>query len=59
VSTHWPQFLWLFLVVLNLGVHLAKHGEPLTTQYSFGYALARVTFTLWLLWAGGFFRGFE
>ena len=50
-----PQIIWIILVLLDLGVNLALHGEPRNTNYSFGTALINVGINVVLLWCGGFF----
>jgi hypothetical protein len=51
-----PQIILCALVTLNIGVALAKHGEPRTGKYGFFSSLfsAAIMFTL-LIW-GGFFK---
>ncbi|MBH2976839.1 transglycosylase SLT domain-containing protein [Serratia marcescens] len=51
----WPQITWVVLVVLSLGVTLAKHGEPRTGKHSFWWQIFGIAATGWLLWCGGFF----
>jgi hypothetical protein len=51
----WPQFTILFLVVLGLGISLARHGEPKTGYESFWVSLTTAAFEFWLLYEGGFF----
>jgi hypothetical protein len=51
----WPQFTILFLVVLGLGISLARHGEPKTGYESFWVSLTTAAFEFWLMYEGGFF----
>lgn len=50
----WPQIVYLALVMMGVGVALAKHGEPRTPYSAWGTLLA-TAICLGLLWAGGFF----
>ena len=48
--------IYLVLNILGLGIVLAKHGEPMERNYSFGRTLLCLCFEIWLLYKGGFFN---
>ena len=50
-----PQYIYLGLLVLSLGITLAKHGERRTDKHSFFTSLTGAAITIWLLAWGGFF----
>lgn len=50
-----PQIIFLVLVILGLGVHLAKHGEHHTETYNFWTKLFFLAIELLILKWGGFF----
>lgn len=51
-----PQIIIIALLALNLGMHLAKHGEPrVNTNYSFWWQCVDTAAWVWLLKWGGFF----
>lgn len=50
----WPQYTYLALTLLGLGLVWGKHGEP-RDNYNVGTSLLATVISLWLLWAGGFF----
>jgi len=45
--------IYLTLGVLNLGMHLAKHGEPKETKYNFWYTLIAFIIVLFVLYKAG------
>jgi hypothetical protein len=47
--------IYLALVVLGLGVELAKDGQPKTGKHSFCWQLVGVAIPCGLLYWGGFF----
>ena len=49
----------LIFVVMNLGIHLAKHGEPKTGRYNFGVALISATIEVALFYYAGLFDCFK
>lgn len=51
-----PQLIYLGLMVMGLGIHLAKHGESDTI--SFWWSLFGFTIQIILLAWGGFFKVF-
>ena len=53
----WPQYAYLALVLISLGVTLEQHGKPKTGEHSFWLQLFATAIALWLLYMGGFFRG--
>ena len=52
----WPQYVFIILIIFGLGVSLAKDGEP-KGNYNFALELISTVITIWLLWAGDFFKG--
>lgn len=52
-----PQIIVLCLVVFNLGITAARHGEIETREYNFFVSLLAQAITLLLLYWGGFFDG--
>jgi LPXTG-motif cell wall-anchored protein len=55
--SHWPQYVYLALAFLALGLNLAKHGEPKTGTVNFWVSLVGLALVATLLWFGGFFAG--
>jgi hypothetical protein len=49
-----PQLIYLALMVLGLGVSLAKHGEPRSPMNA-GTHILGLAIAISLLWWGGFF----
>lgn len=49
------QIIITALYILSLGMHLAKHGEPKTGNYSFWVAFVSCTIEFMLLYFGGFY----
>lgn len=47
--------IYLMLLVLSLGLHLAKHGEPKDGTYSFWSALISVGIQVFILYKAGIF----
>ena len=45
----------LVLIVLNVGIHLGKNGEPKNGRYNFVAQLIAAVIEILLLWGGGFF----
>ncbi|HHQ5947020.1 TPA: transglycosylase SLT domain-containing protein, partial [Enterobacter hormaechei subsp. hoffmannii] len=52
---YWPQVVWAVLVLLGLGIELARHGQARTGKHSFWWQLFGSATVAWLLWCGGFF----
>lgn len=52
----WPQGIVLSLLLIHLGIYIAKHGEPRNEKYNVLYAFISVILNLALLWWGGFFK---
>lgn len=50
-----PQIIMAVLFVMNLTIHLVKHGEPQNKEYNFFTELFSVGLSCALLWWGGFF----
>lgn len=53
----WPQVIWVVIAAIALGVHIAKHGEPMKQEFHAGARLAHVVLMAGLLYWGGFFDG--
>ena len=47
--------IYLGLICANLGIFLAKDGEPRTGTYEFMDALIATLIQVWILYKGGFF----
>lgn len=54
----YAQIIYLFIVVLGLGIALAKDGQPKTDKYSFWGTVVATLISLGLLYWGGFFNIF-
>ena len=50
----WPVYVYLALVLIGLGVSLAKHGEYV--KVNFWSTLISSSIVLFLLYKGGFFN---
>lgn len=53
-----PQFIYLALIFLGLGLALARHGQPQTGKHNFWHSAIGVTIVLYTLYSGGFFNVF-
>lgn len=51
-----PQIIILIMFAMNLGIELAKHGEPREGKHNAVGGLIGVAINLALLWWGGFFE---
>lgn len=51
----WPQYAYLALTFIGLGMAAEQHGKPKTGTHSFWATLIATALLLGLLWAGGFF----
>jgi len=51
-------FIILFLIVFNLGINAAKHGQPKDDTYNFWYNLIATIIVLLLYWGAGLFDKF-
>lgn len=51
-----PQMIYLGLVLMGLGINLARHGEFKGGRYNFWTGLLAVGLQMSLLAWGGFFR---
>jgi hypothetical protein len=52
----WPQYTYLALSFLGVGVVLAKHGEP-SKPHNIWTTLTATGIVYFLLYQGGFFKG--
>lgn len=50
-----PQIIYLFLVILGLGICLERHGKPKTGEYNFFVDLFSAVLAFGLLYWGNFF----
>lgn len=51
----WPQYVYLALTLIGLGIEVERHGEPKTGAHNCVTTLIATVLVLWLLHAGGFF----
>lgn len=49
-------YIWLALVLMSLGITLARHGEPKEGYYNFWVDLIATIVSIGLLWIGGAFN---
>lgn len=53
----WPQWIWLSLLMIKAGSAAVMDGKPHKDPfYRFKPAIVMSGISLFLLWAGGFFR---
>lgn len=52
-----PQSIIVLLLAMNIGIDLARHGEPKTGSHSAWITIFDAVLTLSLLKWGGFFAG--
>ena len=52
-----PQIIMLVLIAMDIGIHLAKNGQPRTDCYNVYWELFGKGLLAALLWWGGFFNG--
>jgi len=56
IALGWPQWIWIAVAFISLGVHIAKHGEDRPPrEYNFFWALLGVVGSFAFLYWGGFF----
>lgn len=53
----WPQFTVAGLMLINLGISMARFGEPKRDSYGITDVLIGPAITAWLLYMGGFWTG--
>lgn len=53
----WPQYVYLGLICFSLGLSIADHGRPRERENAW-VSVAAVALSMFLLWQGGFFKGF-
>lgn len=51
-----PQAIYLFLIVLSIGISLVKHGQEEPYKYNVLKTLLSSAILIWILKAGGFFH---
>ena len=49
------QIIYIGMMCMSVGMHLAKDGQPREGTYSFGTSFISLVIQLGILWAGGFF----
>ena len=54
--SQWPQYTYLALVILSLGMSIEEHGNPRKPANAWA-AVIGVAVSMWLLYMGGFFKG--
>lgn len=47
---------YVVMLLISLGIYLAKHGESKTVKYNFWSSLLLTIITLFILYKGGFFN---
>jgi len=52
----WPQVAMMIIMGANVGISLAKHGEPREGKYNCVITIISVLLDYWILKSGGFFR---
>ena len=50
-----PQYILLGIILLKLGIVIARHGEQRREKYNFFLHLINAGIMIWLLSWGGFF----
>lgn len=53
----WPQYLYLALMCIGVGMTCAKHGQPKSGEHDGWVTIISAGITVAILWAGGFFGG--
>lgn len=53
----WPQYTYLALIFMSVGMNLTKPGEPEDGRHNFWASSIASVFILWVLYMGGFFTG--
>lgn len=51
----WPQITMLCIMCIDIGMHIAKHGEEKHEKYNAWVAIVTAAIELSILYAGGFF----
>jgi hypothetical protein len=51
----WPQYTFIALVMMEIGLFLGKHGQPRIGTYSVWWQMLSAGIILFLLYKGGFF----
>ena len=54
---HWPQIVWICLVLLSTGIELERHGKPKTGDHNCITYFISLFFAFIMLYYGGFFMG--
>lgn len=53
----WPQYTIIVIYLLSLGISIGEHGKVETKTQNAFTTLIAVVLHVWLLSAGGFFKG--
>lgn len=51
----WPQYAYIGLLMLSIGVTLGLHGRPRTGTHNVGLAIVGSGISFGIVYAGGFF----
>lgn len=54
-TLHWPQIVYIVMVVLGLGMTATNHGNKKMGKDNFFISLISSTIMISILYAGGFF----
>lgn len=52
---HWPQMIWISIVLISVGMEIAKHGEPKEGDHDAWSTIIAAVLLAALLYWGGFF----
>ena len=53
---HWPQLIMLIFIAAEMGLQIAKHGEPKRGKYNLLSASIAWGIIVYLLYCGGFWQ---
>lgn len=51
----WPQYVMAAIYLIQIGIHLAKNGEPMEGNYSFATSVITTAIVFVILKVGGFY----
>ena len=51
----WPQYVMAAIYLIQIGMHMAKDGEPLKGKYNYVSAIVATAIVYVILRAGGFY----
>jgi len=52
----WPQYTYLFLLVLGIGMSISTHGQPRRNENAIS-TLISSALVFFIMYQGGFFKG--